>query len=459
MKLALLGGGGVRSPFLAKYIASRANSLKIDEVVFMDNDPDRLRIFGGLSKKVAAIVNPELQFDITSSAVEALKDADFVITSLRVGGEKSRAADERNSLNEGVLGQETTGFAGFAMALRSIPVLIDYCNLVKKHSSPDAVIMNFTNPSGLVTQALRNEGFSNVYGICDGPGGFFKELARMLGTASSALSVECFGLNHLSWFRSIKLGGKEILNELIVDSRLYTETEAKVFDPELICDMGMIPNAYLYYYYHREQAVENILKSQKTRGEAIREINERMLKELLVMDIEKDFKSMLQTYLHYYSMRESSYMSIESGKRINAASSQESTIDIFKTEFGEGYAGVALDFVEALITGKKKEVILSVPNMGAIEGLEDDDVVEITCIADSKGAHPVKIGQIPELQMSLIRQVKLYERLTVDAIKSKSISLAVNALMIHPLVCSYSISKKLVNRFLAEYENYTGIWR
>jgi 6-phospho-beta-glucosidase len=158
-------------------------------------------------------------------------------------------------------------------------------------------------------------------------------------------------------------------------------------------------------------------------------------------------------------MRESSYMSIESGKRINAASSQESTIDIFKTEFGEGYAGVALDFVEALITGKKKEVILSVPNMGAIEGLEDDDVVEITCIADSKGAHPVKIGQIPELQMSLIRQVKLYERLTVDAIKSKSISLAVNALMIHPLVCSYSISKKLVNRFLAEYENYTGIWR
>ncbi len=459
MKLTLLGGGGVRSPFLAKYIASRAKSLSIDKVVFMDNDPERLRIFGGLSQKVAAVVNPELQFEVTTSAVEALRGADFIITSLRVGGEKSRAMDERNALNEGVLGQETTGAGGFAMALRSIPALIEYCNLVKKYSSPAAIILNFTNPSGLVTQALRNEGFDNVYGICDGPGGFFKELARMVGIVPSALSVECFGLNHLSWFRSIKLEGKEILQAMIADPRLYTETEAKVFDPKLLQDMGLIPNSYLYYYYHREQAVQNIMISEKTRGETIRDINERMFKELAVMDLEKDFKSMLQTYLYYYGLRESSYMSIESGKEINALNCQESTIDIFNTEFGEGYAGVALDFVEALITGKEKEVILSVPNMGAIEGLEDDDVVEITCIADSKGAHPVNIGHIPELQMSLIRQVKLYERLTVEAIKNKSISTAVNALMIHPLVSSYSISTKLVNSFVSEYKNYIGVWR
>ncbi|HYE84160.1 MAG TPA: glycoside hydrolase [Clostridia bacterium] len=458
MKLTLLGGGGVRSPFLAKYIASRAASLDIDHVVFMDNDPDRLRIFGGLSKKVAETVNSKLRFEITTSAVTALEAADFIITSLRVGGEKSRAADERRALEEGVLGQETTGAGGFAMALRSIPVLNEYCRLVKKHSSPDAVILNFTNPSGLVTQALRSEGFDNVYGICDGPGGFFKEVAKLLEAKPSELSVECFGLNHLSWFRNIRLDGKEITGELISDPRLYTETEAKVFDPELLAHLGMIPNAYLYYYYHREQAVCNILKSAKTRGEIIKDINEKMLQALWNMDIEQDFEKMLGIYLTHYSMRESSYMSIESGKKING-DSEEGAMDIFKAEFGEGYAGVALDLVEALVTRRKKEVILSVPNMGVIEGLADDDVVEITCIADAKGAKPVSIGKVPELQMSLIRQIKLYERLTVEAIKNKSISTAVDALMIHPLVGSYSIAKRLVQGYIEDYKEYTGTWR
>lgn len=459
MKLTVLGGGGVRSPFLAKYIAGRARKLKIDHIVFMDNDPDKLRLFGGLSKKVAGIVDPELRFDITTSPEEALEGADFVITSLRVGKDISRVSDERGALNEGVIGQETTGAGGFAMAMRSVPALVDYCRLIRQHAKADVRILNFTNPSGLVTQTLRSEGFDNVYGICDGPNGFLKEVAKLLEISSEMLSVSCYGLNHLSWFKNIRVNGSDITRELIRNPRLYSDTEMRVFDPGLLERMGVIPNAYLYYYYHREKAIGNILKSGKTRGETIVAINEQMIKALSGLDVETDFEKMLRIYLEHYFMRESSYMAIESGKSHAAGAEQVSLQDIFRMEFGAGYAGVALDFIEALTTGKEAEIILSVPNNGAISGLRDDDVVEITCRVDSNGVQPVKVGDIPELQLSLVRQVKLYERLAAQAIKDRSINLAIDALMIHPLVNSYSIAKKLVMGYSGEYKEYAGHWR
>lgn len=459
MKLAVLGGGGVRSPFLAKYIASRGKSLNINEVVFMDNDAEKLKIFGGLSKKIAAIVDEELKFTITTDAVEAVKDADFIITSLRVGQDVSRVIDERGALDEGVVGQETTGAGGFAMALRSIPTLIEYCKLASQYSKPGVHIFNFTNPSGLVTQALRNEGFHNVYGICDGPNGFFKEVSQMLDISQKSMSIECFGLNHLSWFRSVKIDGVEKVDELIYHPELYTKTEAKVFDPDLVKRLGMLPNAYLYYYYHRERAVETLTSSEKTRGESIAQINKDMLKELSSMDIEKDYEKMLKIYLKYYTIREKSYMAIEAGNTGQTLKEEDFDIDIFQNDYGAGYAGVALNFIEAITTGREKEMILSIPNKGMIEGLQEDDVVEITCKVGKNGVKPLYIGKVPELQMTLMRQVKLFERLTVDAIKNKSINTAIDALMIHPLINSYSLAKKLVHTYLKDYQNYVGVWR
>jgi len=313
MKLTVLGGGGVRSPFLAGAIVHKANDLDISEIVFMDNDKKKLLIYGGLAREIALRINDKIKFTLTVDPVEALKDADFVITTLRVGQDYGRVLDEKIALKYGTLGQETTGAGGFAMAMRSIPVLKSYCNIALKYAKPGVLIFNFTNPSGLVTQALRDEGFTNVYGICDNPSEFKKEIADMINAEHAELSMECFGLNHLSWFRSIKHNGVEIIHELIDSKDLYEKTEMKYFGKELVKSLGMLPNGYLYYYYFKEEAVNNINKTGKTRGESILDINSDMTNKLSVLSVEKDFKEVMEVYLKSYNARENSYMAIESG--------------------------------------------------------------------------------------------------------------------------------------------------
>ena len=166
MKLTVIGGGGVRSMFLAKSIAQRAEELHIDELVFMDNDPEKLRIYGGLAAHVARMLCPTMKFTLTSSAEEAVTDADYVITTIRVGGDATRVRDERLALDLGILGQETTGAAGVSFAMRSIPALAEYCELIKKLAKPGVKVFNFTNPAGVVSQALRDMGYDFTYGIC-----------------------------------------------------------------------------------------------------------------------------------------------------------------------------------------------------------------------------------------------------------------------------------------------------
>lgn len=458
MKLAVLGGGGVRSPLLARSIVNKAVKIGIDEVVFMDNDSEKLRIYGGIAKNLAEAIDSTVKFSLTSDPIEALKDADFIITTLRVGQDRGRIFDERIALNHGVLGQETTGAGGFAMAMRSIPVLKEYCRLAGKYSKPGALIFNFTNPSGLVTQALRDEGFNNVYGICDGPSGFFKELAAMMGVSSDDISVECFGLNHLSWFRNVKVKGLEMTERLINNPELYRKTEMRLFDPELVRSVGMLFNGYLYYYYNREQAVENIKGSGKTRGETIFDINTMMHNDLCKLDTEKEFQKASAIYLKYYDMREKSYMAIESGIAKEETKEVELSFDL-KGKADEGYAGVALNFIESYMGAGECEMVLSVPNCGSIDGLCDNDVVEVTCIIGKERVEPVKAGKVSEIQLSLIRQVKLYERLAVQAIKEKSIKTAREALMVHPLVNSYTLAKQLVDEYINAHKDYIGEWK
>jgi 6-phospho-beta-glucosidase len=260
MKLAVLGGGGVRSPFLAKSIIYGAERIGLKNVVFMDNNEEKLNSFGLLAKNIANRMNPNIDFKLTSDAKEAVKGADFIITTLRVGEDAGRVIDERVALDLGVLGQETTGAGGFSMALRSIPALRDYCELIKKYSKKDALIFNFTNPSGLVTQALRTEGYDNVYGICDAPSGFKIQLEQMYNVKSEDLSFTCFGLNHLSWFKDIKLHGKDISVEIANDDKLYKNTEMHIFDKDLVAlSNNYLLNEYLYFYYYREKAVDSII--------------------------------------------------------------------------------------------------------------------------------------------------------------------------------------------------------
>lgn len=454
MKIAVIGGGGVRSVFLAKSIAARSEELKINELVFMDNDEKKLRIYGTMAKKTSNLICPSLDFKISTNAVEAVENADYVITTIRVGGDDMRVKDERAALNMGVLGQETTGAAGLSFAMRSISALADYCELIKKHAKKGCKVFNFTNPAGVVSQTLRDMGYDFTYGICDAPSGMLRSFEKLYGAEEGSAKGEIYGLNHLSYFTSIKINGKEMIDEIIDNDEAYEKTDLRYFEKDLLKSRKSVLNEYLYYFYYREKALANILNADKTRGEQIAEINRHMTAELEKIDIENDFETALGIFEHWYGERENNYMASETGIKRK----EPWKFDIFGKDDG-GYAGVALKFIEIAISGKTDSMILCVPNNGAIEGLLDSDVVEITCDIDKNGAVPHRFGKVDEQNLELIRRVKNYERLASEAIRTKSREKAIEALTLHPLVNSYSIAKELTDKYIEYNKEYTGEWK
>ncbi|MCI9111126.1 MAG: 6-phospho-beta-glucosidase [Eubacterium sp.] len=454
MKIAVIGGGGVRSMFLAKSIAQKAERLHIDELCFMDNNEKKLKIYGGMAAHVASLLCPALKFTLTTDAVDAVRDADYVITTIRVGEDDMRAKDERIALGKGVLGQETTGAAGFSFAMRSVPALAEYCELIKKYSKRNVKVFNFTNPAGVVSQTLRDMGYDFTYGICDAPSGMLRSFALLYNESPDNISGEVYGLNHLSYFKSIILNGKEIMNELIENDDAYIKTDMRYFSKELLRDRKSVLNEYLYYFYYREQAVENILKAEQTRGEQIRDINKHMTAELSAMDIENDFEGCLKVFERWYGMREGSYMASETGVKRTAPWK----FDIYEEDDG-GYAGVALKFIETAQSGTTGTMIMCIPNNGSINGLRDDDVAEITCDVNADGCTPHYIGDVDEQNLEMIRRVKIYERLSSKAIREKDRAAAVQALTLHPLVNSYSLAKELVDEFIEHNKAYSSDWK
>ena len=252
MKMTVIGGGGVRSKMLAKSLAQNAEELSIDEVVFMDNNEQKLNIYGELARQVALRIYPGWKFSLTTDAVEAVRDADYIITTIRVGEDDKRIDDEKIALAKGVLGQETTGAAGFSFAMRSVPALAEYCELIRKYARPQAKVFNFTNPAGVVSQTLRDMGYDFTYGICDAPTGMLRGFAKLYGVEPEKVTATCYGLNHLSFFESVKMEGKEMLPVLLDDDRVYTETDMRFFSKELAHKFGCALNEYLYYFFYPE---------------------------------------------------------------------------------------------------------------------------------------------------------------------------------------------------------------
>ena len=453
MKLTVIGGGGVRSMFLAKSIAQQSARLHIDHLVFMDTDAEKLRIYGGMAAQVAKMINPTLRFELTTDGKAAVDQADYVITTIRAGGDHMRVQDERLALAHGILGQETTGAAGFSFAMRSIPALVGYCDLIRAHAKPSVKVFNFTNPAGVVSQTLRDMGYDFTYGICDAPSGMLHQFARLYGAQPDEIQGECYGLNHLSYFHSIRLQGKEILPELIADPRAYEQTDLRFFQPELLEHVGCVLNEYLYYYYYREKAVENILSSGQTRGEVIEQINREMTRELSQMDIESDFESCLRCYEKWYGMRENAYMANETGIRRK----EQWKFDVFSPDSG-GYAGVALRFIQIAESGGRGSMILCVPNNGAIPGLQDTDIVESTCDIIGQSVIPHPVSDPSPAALELIRRVKVYERLASEAIRTHSRKVAIDCLMAHPLVNSFSLASALVDEYIRLNAAYSGQW-
>ncbi len=462
MKLTLVGGGGVRSPLFVASVLRWLGRVKVDELWLMDIDAHKLGLFGGLCREVVRRAGNPFRIVATTDARAALANADHVVTTIRVGYEHGRALDERIALSHGVLGQETTGPGGFAMALRSIPALLSYAALLQE-VSPNAWMYNFTNPAGLVTQALREAGYERTIGICDGANGGQGAAAWYMGVPYDAIRAEVFGLNHLSWCRAAWLNGENILPKALADDRFIKAMQGP-FDPALVRQAGMHLNEYLYYYHYAEKAVAAISSESKTRGEEIEELNKRLIQQLESIGVERNPEKALRTFFGYEKRRGSTYMhyayggpTIEEVEKQSSAQKDDFDADI-PAEAGEGYAGVALSIIEAMQSEKTLYTALNITNQGAIDGMADDDVVEVSAKVENGIVKPLLIGQIPSYQLNLMKTVKLYERMTVQAIRERSRKLAIQALMVHPLVLSYSRAAPLVDAYLDAHKEFIGKW-
>lgn len=455
MKLAVIGGGGVRSMFLAKSIAGRAEKMGITQLVFMDNNEKKLNIYGKMAREVSRRLCPFMDFVLTTDPIEAIKDADYIITTIRAGGDRMRCRDERIALDMGILGQETTGAAGFSFAMRSIPALKEYCELVKQYAKPNAMVFNFTNPVGVVSQTLRDMGYDFTYGICDAPSGMLRRFEELYGYPENHLDALCYGLNHLSFFKYIKADGVDITSKIVGDDNAYANTDLRYFDKDFLMQKQYVPNEYMYYFYNREKAVENILNAERTRGEQIAAINEEMTEKLSHIDIENNFDKALEIFDYYYGLRENSYMASETGEKRNSTWH----FDMYAPDDG-GYAGVALGIIDAKNQKSHKKIIACMPNTNkAIDFLDETDTVEISCEIKDGKVTPIKIGNVPFENKEIITRVKAYERLASKAIINCDKESAVDCLYLHPLVSSYSLAKELVEKYIELNKDFTGEWK
>lgn len=456
MKLTILGGGSVRTPRLIPTLVRRAQALQLTELCLMDIQPEKLAIIGELAETMAKERNASFKFTMTTSAEEAVTDADHVITSIRPGYEQGRAVDERICFEHGVLGQETTGPAGLAMAMRSAPAILQYARMVDELAKPGAWIFNFTNPAGLVAQVLHDAGVQRIVGICDSANKAQHAVSRFMDIPMERLQHRVYGLNHLSWTRSVVIDadtsgqdGEEVLPGLLQDDNFIQQTHLKMFARGLIDWQGAFLNEYLHYYYHRDEALAALINKDETRGEEVLRLTTQMLGDLRNASSTSERMAIYEDSLN---QRSATYMAHARG-----GTTREKTE--YEEEDSEGYAGVALGCIEAIVNDTPAYIGLNVPNQGAIDGMQDDDIVEVACWVDGAGVHPVHIGEVPPAQLQLMQSVKFYERLAAQAILNRSRDTAVQALAMHPLLGSYPLAKKLVDAFVEAHTEWIGEWQ
>lgn len=442
MKLAIIGAGGVRTPLIVKECLRKADSINLTELALMDIDVNHLQQIEKVTRSIIDEAPSSVKRVITDNPVQALEGADYVITTFRAGGIESRIIDERVPLAQGVLGQETTGAGGFAMGIRSIPVLLGYIELMKE-VCPNAWLINFANPSGMMAEAaIRAGGWTKTVGICDAPTEVQRVIAKFLNLPENEVYTEYFGLNHLGWTRAIKVHGKDLLPELMASIDHLPIKDLLPFSTSLLKSLQMIPNEYLYYYYYSKNAVNNILRNEQTRGEEILAANTRFYADLTGLSEPEAIK---ERYTRYLEQRRLHYMQNETGKSMVDAN------EPITLELQGGYADVALRLIRSIERGEKQIHIVNTLNQGAIHGLPDDCVVEVPCVVGKDMVQPVAIGDIPLDCLGLLARVKAYEQLTIAAAVEGSTEKAIQALTIHPLVADEKLAATLVANFKKEF--------
>jgi 6-phospho-beta-glucosidase len=451
MKITLLGAG-VRTPFVLHGLAARGRELGLTEVTLHDANPSRLRIMHSLGAHLCRQWDALFDLRAEHDPRGALSGAAFVFSAIRVGQDDARARDEEIPLKYGVIGQETTGPAGFAMAVRTIPQVLKLAGLVEE-VCPAALVVNFTNPVGIIMQALTEHTAVRAIGVCDGPIDMKRSVAEFLGVPSDELHVDYFGLNHCGWIHRVLVDGRDLLPEILdrYEELRCTDDQWRLFDTELVQTIGMLPMEYLYFYYYRDRAVDHILRSGGTRGAQVKALNDALWSALHERISAGDMDGAQCAWERALDERGASYFARERGEPVDAernAWPEGPQSDMFE---GDGYEGLAIAVITAAVQRRKVPLIVNAPNLGAIPGLRDDDVVEVTCQVDEHGAHPLAQGSMPSAARALIEPVKEYERLTVQAAVEGSYSTALQALLTHPLVGSYPVAKSLLDDYQSAY--------
>ncbi len=438
-------GSGVRAPFVLHALAQQQDDLGIDEVVLHDTDAERLGLMTALGRHLSAAWGARFGVRGASSARDALDGARFVFAAIRPGQEAARAIDEEVPLEHGVLGQETTGPGGFAMALRTIPAMLDYARLIEE-VAPEALLVSFTNPVGIVTQALHDHTSVRVVGICDGPMSMSRSIAAFLGRPLADVHVDYAGLNHCGWIHRVLTDGRDRLPELLArfdELRALEDEDWGLFDAALVREIGMLPMEYLYFYYYRDEALANIRGSGSSRGRQLQALNDGLWPVLRERFDAGDLPGAAGAWEAAMRERHVTYFARERGEGLEAPEPAER--GVFD---GGGYQSVATAVMTAAVANRPTALILNVANRGAIEGMRDDDVVEVSCVADGNGAHALAQGRLPEPALELLQQVKAYERLTVRAAVEGSRDAALEALRTHPLVGSDAAATAILDDYV-----------
>lgn len=399
IKIVIIGAGSTYTPELIEGLIKKRDDLTIKELVLMDIDAEKLEIVGEMAKRMLRAAGIGWQINYSDS-YDCVEKADYVITQIRVGKLAARIRDEKIPLKYNMIGQETCGIGGFFKALRTIPVLYKIAEKMEK-LCPNAVMINFTNPSGIVAQAMLKKKIRSV-GLCNCPYAMEKSVKETLGLENA--DIEYVGLNHLSWLTAIRANGVDYLKQAIeqgVNSVAMKNIPANGFDTAVLKAVGGIPSTYLEYYYFRAEKLKKLQHEEKSRGEVCLALEKELLekykdKNLCVKPPELEQRG------------------------------------------GAYYSTVAVELLEAIENDRKTRHVVNVKNNGALPFMEEDDVVEVASIVGRGEINPIPVKYFEnEHIIGLMRLMKSYEKLAVEAAITGSRDKAIAALLLNPLCGDY----------------------
>jgi 6-phospho-beta-glucosidase len=444
MKIALLGGGGFRVPMVYEALLARAGGLGLDEVTLYDVSEPRLAHITPVLEGLEQERGERLVFRPTTVLEDALDGADFVFCAIRPGQLQGRVVDERVPLDAGLVGQETMGPGGICMALRTVPVMVELARAVAR-LAPRAWFVNFTNPAGLVTEAIQEVLGGRAVGICDTPTSLCRRVAAALGKPQEELWFDYFGLNHLGWLRGVLDGDRDLLPDLLADDeRLESFEEGRLFGGEWLRSLGMIPNEYLYFLYFASDTVDALRARGASRGELL-------LQQQTVFYAGNGHSppQALDAWRAARRERDRTYLAearTAAGLPVHADGGEEAG----------GYEAEAIAVVQAITGNEGRVLILDTANRSSLPFLDERAVVEVPCVVGRAGAIPTAVGAVPDHARALIETIKDVERTTIRAALEESAGLAVKALALHPLVPSVNVARSIFEQYAARHHDLAG---